>query len=44
MNQALILFLYRFPLWIGRGHSGRQAWQFLLDHVLSSAHGHELTF
>jgi hypothetical protein len=44
VNQALTLFLNRYPSSFGRGHFGRQARNFLLGHVPSSAHSHELAF
>jgi hypothetical protein len=44
VNQALTLFLYRFPSLIGCSHFSHQAQNFLLGHALSSARGRDLIF
>jgi hypothetical protein len=43
MEQAVALFLYRYPSPIGSGRLGRQAWKFLFYRVVSSARNPELT-
>jgi hypothetical protein len=42
MDQALTLFLYRYPSLVSSDRLGSQAWEFLFGHIPSPEHNHEL--